>query len=177
MCGRAVVRVRGETFPVFLWDQFDALRGDLRPLRTLQGLLRLVPPRASGGQMAAPDLPRWIDDPRVDSQAMLSAFLSRRSPDLFLPTEYHACAWDGLTTEVSPPGVLRTRCTASPCQRCAGLQGGYKFRWYHHSWYQRYLLHRRLVNEGLQRTLVSREVAPTHLLITVLASVYIVPDY
>ena len=91
--------------------------------------------------MAAPDLPRWIDDPRVDSQAMLSAFLVRRSPDLFLPTENHACAWDGLTTEVSPPGVLKTRCTASPCQRCAGLQGGYKFRWYHHSWYDEYLLH------------------------------------
>ena len=68
MCGRAVVRVRGETFPVFLWDQFlDAQRGDLRPLRALQGLLRPVPPRASGGQMAAPDLPRWIDDPRVDT--------------------------------------------------------------------------------------------------------------
>ena len=91
--------------------------------------------------MIAPDLPRWIDHPRVDSQAMLNAFSAwigtapkkqqQEAKQLF--TIDHAFVTTG--TEVRPrlpTGVdLQSfQCKTANCERCASLRGGYQFKWY-----------------------------------------------
>ena len=93
--------------------------------------------------MAAPDLPRWIDLPTVDSQAMLSAFLGYRdlcSPDEAAELEELFCIDHAvgptvtilgrvLTPELVPGPTPTVPCAALGCTRCLKYQGGYQFRW------------------------------------------------
>ena len=83
------------------------------------------------------DWPRWIDDARVDSAAMLSAFeafcvrepdYSRGFQDLFVIV--HRCKY-----QIAPAWTLPSRrCLALSCRRCEQGSGGYQFRWWHRSW-------------------------------------------
>ena len=83
------------------------------------------------------DWPRWIDDARVDSAAMLSAFeafcvrepdYSRGFQDLFVIV--HRCNY-----QIAPAWTLPSRrCQALSCRRCEQGSGGYQFRWWHRSW-------------------------------------------
>ena len=83
------------------------------------------------------DLPRWIDDARVDSAAMLAAFEGylaqypesmAQFQSLFVIT--HCCP-----DNMSPAWTLPTRkCTEKECRRCQTRRGGYQFRWWHRTW-------------------------------------------
>ena len=93
--------------------------------------------------------PRWIEDDSVDSRAMLSAYheyCCNRSNGVvsdddgatitLLPMIVHKSAdLDPLV----PTGVTLEKCTTQGCRRCAQLCGGYKFRWYYHAWYAKYV--------------------------------------
>ena len=90
------------------------------------------------------NLPRWIDDDRVDSQAMLSAYMgylgdtgveNKEQLDK-LPMVVHKSMFP---EPVAPSGVQVVKCTTEDCQRCAQRRGGYKFRWFSLAWYDRYL--------------------------------------
>ena len=87
------------------------------------------------------DLPRWIDDPTVDSPSMLSAYLFVRSS-----TQDAGRVIGPLTIVVhlpalafTPSGTVSVLCADADCQRCRSGRGGYAFRWYHHSWHETYL--------------------------------------
>ena len=93
------------------------------------------------------ELPRWIDHPSVDSQAMLSAFLDYHGrltgkahdqlKHLYMIVHTHTTNFVTgneiiQTQEMSP---LPTRpCKAQPCERCRTESGGYQFKWYHERW-------------------------------------------
>eukprot|EP00438_Fugacium_kawagutii_P022093 Skav219837 [mRNA] locus=scaffold859:193541:193897:+ [translate_table: standard] len=100
------------------------------------------------------DLPRWIHNSKVDSMAMLSAYiqwvgreLRRCNPEAYpegtrvivgeehhtLPTVMHW--WDGMPSLK----VNEKICTDSLCERCRVGRGGYQFRWYSANWYKDYL--------------------------------------
>ncbi len=99
--------------------------------------------------------PRWVDDATVDSAAMLEGYLyvRNRLPEeerdlLWLTTENHDDGIGGPISRfsVTPPGIVEIDCKVGRvggCTRCTGLRGGYKFRWYHESWYERYAQNRR----------------------------------
>ena len=106
---------------------------------------------------ARPDLPRWIKSARLDSAAMLSAFLRYKG----LCSEAEAGAVAELysvehairetitlgTQQVKPQQVPSpvpsVACTVPGCIRCSKLQGGYQFRWYSQLWGSVYTEHRR----------------------------------
>lgn len=102
---------------------------------------KVVQPRQPQGWQ-----PVWIDNPRVDSTAMLSAYLRTigpaRRPRMKLRLETHRALLKGESV-VWPPGVLPTPCTTTGCFRCEVGQGGYTFRWYHPSWAMLYTQLRR----------------------------------
>ena len=93
------------------------------------------------------DFPRWINHPKVDSPAMLGAFLNwigtapvemqREVEHLF--TKDHAFANIAGARDVRPrlpTGVdLQSfQCETANCDRCASLRGGYQFKWYDARW-------------------------------------------
>ena len=85
------------------------------------------------------DLPRWIRTDRVDSQAMFSAYIAtvKETDPWFgkLTMRIHAC--DG---EIRPlSSVTMISCVRMDCNRCRNRWGGYVFRWYRKSWYDKYL--------------------------------------
>ena len=103
------------------------------------------------------DLPRWVPSPRVDSQAMLSAFLYYKGR--CHPSEQEALAAlhgighavqdtinvagiDIMPTTIRGP-VPMTPCTAAGCRRCVDRRGGYQFRWYSRHWEEAYRRTRR----------------------------------
>ncbi len=103
-------------------------------------------------------LPRWIDDPTVDSAAMLHAFLcykkgasreEREALNLLWCIEHqsseivHIGCLAVHPTRVDPPDLRQRQCTQDGCERCAGRQGGYQFRWYDARWFPVYLEARR----------------------------------
>ena len=88
--------------------------------------------------------PVWVDDEKLDSQAMLSAFLRYIQG---LP----AVQRDGFISQVhiiehcvtdkplpTPGGIRAVACTDKDCKRCTQGWGGYQFRWYHPLWYHYY---------------------------------------
>ncbi len=99
--------------------------------------------------------PRWVQSERVDSAAMLSAFLEyrRRQPEimgqhpldqLWIVNHYHP----GMSNEDNGEGPvwLSKRCTSAlPCKRCTLGHGGYMFRWFDARWEHTY---RRLMCHG-----------------------------
>ena len=87
------------------------------------------------------DWPRWIDDSTVDSQAMLSAYLSvygtpqaPRSMTAPLTVFEHLPA-----LSPTPLGTTGKLCQSPDCRRCVEGRGGFVFRWFHHSWMTKYL--------------------------------------
>ena len=97
------------------------------------------------------DFPRWINHPKVDSPAMLGAFLNwigtapvemqREVERLF--TKDHAFANIAGARDVRPrlpTGVdLQSfQCETANCDRCASLRGGYQFKWYDSRWVDAY---------------------------------------
>ena len=106
------------------------------------------------------ELPRWLHDDRVDSPAMLGAFLAYRDArtddgEFKLPAETRAQLMDLYqidhamqpTITVADQTITPTRvasvvpqvpCTAQNCRRCLTGQGGYQFRWYHPRWQVKY---------------------------------------
>ena len=98
------------------------------------------------------ELPRWIDHPRVDSQAMLSAFLdycgrcteeAREQLDhLFMIVHTQESTFVTGNKVIRPQKMspLPTRpCEAQECERCRTNRGGYQFKWYHPRWKDVYI--------------------------------------
>ena len=106
------------------------------------------------------ELPRWLHDDRVDSPAMLGAFLAYRDVrtddgEFKLPAETRAQLMDlyqidhamqttitvadqTITPTQVPSVVPQVPCTTQNCRRCLTGQGGYKFRWFHPRWQVKY---------------------------------------
>ena len=94
--------------------------------------------------MEGPMLPRWIDDPTVDSAAMYSAFLSVVGDSV-----KEDCGQLFLINHRPGPTILPSFprniwCRHLGCARCGQGHGGYQFRWYHPSWVKAYLSMKRL---------------------------------
>ena len=94
--------------------------------------------------MEGPMLPRWIDDPTVDSAAMYSAFLSVVGDSV-----KEDCGQLFLINHRPGPSILPSFprniwCRHLGCSRCGEGRGGYQFRWYHPSWVKAYLSMKRL---------------------------------
>ena len=96
--------------------------------------------------MEGPMLPRWIDDPTVDSAAMYSAFLSviDSDPTIIIDSVKEDCAQLFLINHRPGPTYLPSFprniwCRHLGCARCGQGHGGYQFRWYHPSWVKAYL--------------------------------------
>ena len=116
---------------------------------------------AEGGPttpLTSVELPRWIEHPRVDSQAMLSAFLDYRGrctgearvqlDHLYMIVHRHepTVVVGGRVfrpQEIHPPGLTTQPCTAQLCERCHRGRGGYQFKWYHPRWLAAYVRLRR----------------------------------
>ena len=104
------------------------------------------------------ELPRWIDHPSVDSQAMLSAFLAyrhRSTGETRKQLEYlYMIVHTQESTFVTGNKVIRPQkmsplptrpCEAQECERCRTKRGGYQFKWYHERWKDDYM---RLKRDG-----------------------------
>ena len=104
------------------------------------------------------ELPRWIDHPSVDSQAMLSAFLAYRHRStgetrtqleyLYMIVHTHESTFVKGNEVIQPQEMspLPTRpCEAQECERCRTKRGGYQFKWYHERWKDVYI---RLSRDG-----------------------------
>ena len=104
------------------------------------------------------ELPRWIDHPRVDSQAMLSAFLDYRGrltgetreqlAHLYMIVHTQKSTFVTGNKVIRPQEMspLPTRpCEAQECERCRTKRGGYQFKWYHERWKDDYI---RLTRDG-----------------------------
>ena len=111
--------------------------------------------------------PRWVDEERVDSAAMYSAYLQYQAwtcrevmfqddtKEKWAPIWWghlrcihHRAilpAWAAALHIRTPsePGVKRVDCTQPRCQRCAEGKGGYQFRWYSPLWAKEYNIRRR----------------------------------
>ena len=98
------------------------------------------------------ELPRWIDHPRVDSQAMLSAFLDYRRRltgktreqlehlYMIVHTQESTFVTGNKVIQPRMTSPLPTRpCKAQECERCRTNRGGYQFKWYHPRWKDVYI--------------------------------------
>ncbi len=98
------------------------------------------------------DLPRWIDDETVDSQAMLSAYMHYEWKTIGREKEMLDALWTiehdfGQKTEIEKDtffhfgqkvwtGMVVKPCERLDCCRCISGTGGYQFRWYGTRWYE-----------------------------------------
>ena len=103
--------------------------------------------------MIRPDLPRWINSARVDSELMLSAFLWYRSQCSETEKVELECLYsikhrlkdtiviEGMLVRPQQIGepVPSTPCTAEGCERCRTGRGGYQFRWCSWTWMHKYM--------------------------------------
>ena len=98
------------------------------------------------------ELPRWIDHPSVDSQAMLSAFLDYQGrltgkardqlKHLYMIVHTQTSTFVTGNEIIRPQEMspLPTRpCEAQECERCRTKRGGYQFKWYHERWKDVYI--------------------------------------
>ena len=98
------------------------------------------------------ELPRWIDHPRVDSQAMLSAFLKYRGrctggtreqlEHLYMIVHTQESTFVMGNQVIRPQEISplpRRSCKAEECERCRKKHGGYQFKWYHRRWKEVYI--------------------------------------
>ena len=103
--------------------------------------------------LQAIELPYWLDDPLVDSQAMLSAFLAYKGKchgeaaaqlnDLWMIRHRHqttfTVAGHNVTPEVIPGPQPEVPCRTPGCVRCRDLRGGFQFKWFHPRWENAYV--------------------------------------
>ena len=105
------------------------------------------------------DLPRWINNPKVDSTAMFFAWqdyarsLEKAGNNEEVKKLCHLVQYDHvvrptllniMATRIDPPPCPEILvCQTVGCRRCADGRGGYKFRWYDKRWYKGYLAKRR----------------------------------
>lgn len=110
---------------------------------------------------AMADLPRWVDQDDVDSQAMLNAFVRYHYETSLALQEKHGVSyqpiWEGQLSAIMHrdhpclagmfKGGMPMRIPMRPCQKlvCArcGVRGGFVFRWYSPYWAKYYNFHRR----------------------------------
>ena len=85
------------------------------------------------------DLPRWIDDDKVDSSAMFAAYLGWRSTPEGRESHPLAMVVHRPYPDAPPNGIECKPCATVGCRRCALGQGGYKFHWYSPQWQAAYL--------------------------------------
>mmetsp|Transcript_2583 Transcript_2583/g.4410 ORF Transcript_2583/g.4410 Transcript_2583/m.4410 type:complete len:169 (+) Transcript_2583:48-554(+) len=85
--------------------------------------------------------PVWIDDPTVDSMAMLGSFVGflNQAPDNAELAKHMGLTQVNHRSECMPgpmfPGIIReVPCTEEGCERCTTGRGGYQFRWYDRRW-------------------------------------------
>ena len=102
-------------------------------------------------------LPRWVPSRRVDSSAMLSAFLAYRGKcsaeekealkHIYMVEHAERETINVYGVELGPqkvpPPLPSVPCTEPNCERCLTLRGGYKFRWYSRLWERDYRVCRR----------------------------------
>jgi len=106
--------------------------------------------------LTSAELPRWIDHPLVDSQAMFSAFLAYRGRctgeaytqlgHLYIIEHRHEPTVVVGDQVIRPLDIrpLPTRpCTAVGCERCLTSHGGWQFKWYNDRWRDTYISLRR----------------------------------
>ena len=101
----------------------------------------------------SPALPRWIDNEKVDSRAMLSSYLQyitqceELCEDHGRPMpKFHLKLWDVIHKELYIPDAVSLECPLvshrpcekSPCRRCDERVGGYQFKWYSAVWARTY---------------------------------------
>ena len=103
------------------------------------------------------ELPRWVPSRRVDSSAMLSAFLAYRGRcsaeekealgHLYMVEHAERKTINIFGVELEPqkvPAPLPSVPCAEPaCERCLTRRGGYQFRWYSKLWEENYRKGRR----------------------------------
>ena len=98
---------------------------------------------SSSGNTSTSEWPRYVDNPRVDTEAMCMAYLRAAVPTQpwfgKLTLEMHARP--NFKDMVAPVGPCFKEAQRSEpkCFRCEVKQGGYKFRWYHPLWEADYL--------------------------------------
>ena len=118
-----------------------------------------VPCLTELGLLYGPTLPRWVPNKRVDSIAMLSAFLAfkeigdpddhdylsnfymiehKSKPIVSVQVGTMESAKTFVVNKVRPPNLPSRPCKVSGCIRCTIEQGGYMFRWYHSAWSNNY---------------------------------------
>jgi len=79
--------------------------------------------------------PIWIDSPRVDSPAMMNAFLKAGTRyHGQLTVRIHRSLFQAEATKAWQHEVRPEPCSTSDCFRCDVMQGGYAFRWFHEDW-------------------------------------------
>ena len=85
----------------------------------------------------AENRPIWINNPRIDSAAMLTAYRKSARPHHpwygQLKLEQHAFRAFGITVADVDECCWPAPCTEPSCFRCE-IQGGFKFRWFHDMW-------------------------------------------
>jgi len=87
--------------------------------------------------------PIWIDSPRVDSPAMMNAFLKAGTRyHGQLTVRIHRSLFQAEATKAWH-NVRPEPCSTSDCFRCNVKQGGYAFRWFHQDWASFYIQYRR----------------------------------
>ena len=103
--------------------------------------------------LQAIELPYWLDDPLVDSQAMLSAFLAYKGKchgeaaaqlnDLWMICHRHqttfTVAGHNVTPEVIRGPQPEVPCRTPGCVKCRDLRGGFQFKWFHPRWENDYV--------------------------------------
>ena len=111
---------------------------------------------------AMADLPRWVDQDDVDSQAMLSAFIRYHYETGLALKQKHGESyqpiWEGQLSAImhrDPPGIAgvykarmpmkipQRPCQKAVCARCTQRRGGFVFRWYSPYWAKYYNFLRR----------------------------------
>ena len=90
--------------------------------------------------------PKWINNPRIDSVAMLRAYQkSARTEhypwygELELYRHRHQ-SFGAYVAPVDASGCTTKECEEPSCFRCEIGKGGIKFRWFHESWKEAYKL-------------------------------------
>jgi len=109
------------------------------------------------------NLPKWIENERLDSAAMYSAYLQyfQNAPLAeqvklghltFIEHRWGEPLRVSFTGEPLPvppdtwsipgpytPCVTKIKCSNMFCSRCIAGRGGYQFRWYDKRWYDKYI--------------------------------------
>ena len=90
--------------------------------------------------------PKWINNPRIDSMAMLRAYQksARREHypwygELELDLHRHN-SFGAYAAPFDSSGCTTKKCEEPSCFRCEIGKGGFQFRWFHESWKEAYKL-------------------------------------